>query len=111
MPTIDELFDMLAALPKPPRIFPQESKLLEKWAMRQFRFPRSKRKRIQRKWRKDKANYRNTLIEKSGPYLMQGSPFFGGAGTMWLLYAPSDAAKLKEILDMLNRAKAAPWKS
>jgi hypothetical protein len=40
----------------------------------QYRFPRSKKKRIQKKWKKDKANYKpkqHVIMVKGGMWLTQ----------------------------------------
>ena len=41
-----------------------------RWRWEQYRFPRSRRRRIRKKWARDRANYRNTYDGEQGPYRM-----------------------------------------
>jgi hypothetical protein len=56
---------------------------------RQFRFPKSRRKRIRKKWANDEANYRLEKIKKPRMYQLGGQVFVG----------PGTLARLKEAID------------
>jgi hypothetical protein len=58
----------------------------------QFRFPKSKTKRIRKKWRKRKENYKFIPM---GPYIMNGNT---------IICSPNDAEKLKEQINAEERS-------
>lgn len=55
------------------------SSMIPSWEHRQVRFPRSKRKRIRRKWRKNRANWGRVLLPPA-MYQMGGQFIVNEAG-------------------------------
>ena len=75
-PVLGEVYRKMAELraaPKAQLNLVISKHLAEVRQRRQVRFPRSKRKRIQKKWRKDERNYADVVVQKEqGPYLING---------------------------------------
>lgn len=76
----------------------------ERQYLRQFRFPRSKRKRIRKKWASKDCNYKTVIVPATpdmGPY-MYTNPF---TGRKQVVCSPAHYSKLMEEIAMLERAK------
>jgi hypothetical protein len=64
----------------------------------QVRFPKSKRKRIRKKWAKNRRNYRYEDVEAVW-FWIESPPLFGGGSDGYFLTNPLGFKRIEEIME------------
>lgn len=76
----------------------------EKQYRKQFRFPRSKRKRIRKKWASKDCNYKTVIVPATpdmGPYMYK-NPF---TGSEQIVCSPAHYSRIMSEIAMLEATK------